>query len=40
MLGVPIKVTEFEIEITLEVFGLGNQFSYFWKAETCRFQAR
>ena len=24
--GVPIKVTEFQIEITLEIFGLGNQF--------------
>ena len=38
--GVPIKMTEFEIEITLEVFDLGNRFRYFWKAGICSYLAR
>ena len=28
------KVTEFQIEITLEIFDQEDQFSYFWKAKT------
>ena len=27
--GVPIKVTEFQIEVTLEIFGVEDQFRYF-----------
>ena len=37
--GVPIKcpnkVPDFQIEVTPEIFGLENQFWYFWKAEAC-----
>ena len=39
MQGIPIKVTEFKIEIPLEIFGVGNQFRYVWKAETCSYLA-
>ena len=28
------KETKVQIEISLEMFGLANQFSYLWKAET------
>ena len=29
------KVTKFQTEIALEIFGRKNQFRYFWKAEMC-----
>ena len=32
--GITIKVTKFQIEIALQIFGLENQFSRFQKAET------
>ena len=32
--GCPKKVIEFPAEITLKIFGLEHQFSYFWKAQT------
>ena len=30
--GAPIKLTKFYIEITLEIFGLGDQFRYLSEA--------
>ena len=33
--GVPEKVTEFQNEITSEIFDVENRFGYFRKAETC-----
>ena len=38
--GAPIKVSEFYNEITSKIFGVGNQFRYFWKAETCNYLTR
>ena len=38
--GCPNKSDRDLIEITPEIFGLENQFSYFWKAETCSYLAR
>ena len=37
--GIPNKVTKVHIEITLEIFGPENQFSYFWKAEAFSYLA-
>ena len=34
-----IEVTEFQIEIMSEIFGLENHFGHFGKAETCSFLA-
>ena len=38
-LGVPIKVTEFQIKIAYEICGLANQFRYFWKGGTFSYSA-
>ena len=35
--GCPNKVTEFQTEKTLEIFGLENQFCYVWIAEIFHF---
>ena len=35
--GVLQKVTEFQIEITLEILSLKSQFRYFWKPRTCSY---
>ena len=38
-LRIKVKIPEIT-EITLEIFGVENQFRYLWKAETCSYSSQ